>query len=1437
MAPTAGDLSSKPTHAGGIMITADPQRRTSTLAQVAEIVARDARPDDRELVLALAPVLYAEMPDALALRLSPDAIAQRLARAFKFIARTMPPAFQLYKGLPGLHVVATNPDDAEAHAEGSTHEVTIVETHSPDAPFIFESLKHYFQKEGLRVFSSIHPIFAVRRQWERVVWIGGPQEDGSRELYCQFRIERVDARERLRRIEHQVFSVLKAVFLGVEDFPAMRRAVADVDARLRDNKTGAADADAARAFLGWLQADNYVMLGVQRYLFAADGQAHEDQTSALGVFKDPALLPVVFPGLLEVERQHIIPAPGDTRVIDVDYCPNARAIHHLEPIDDVVIREWSGEGTLKAATLMLGRLAKGALTAKPQDVPLMREKLAWVLEHSGAASNSHAYREARALFNHFPRRELLYADAASLKTIIDRMIYLSSDHEIVVTSRKGLGYEAVSIAFSEAYYSHKAEESLRLELAEAFGPISFNTWADMGVIALLVFYFDETGLERPIDVEHVRRITERVISTWEDQVGGTLESTFGPIEGRRLFKRYVRVETRSGIYRESTPAEDVPEDVRRFETLEAQLETRVRTHAVDSATLSIYSPRPLGLTATLRTLENLALPVQEELSIPIVLPDNRKIALERLRIDADATVIASMVMGEARLREALRALQEGRATDDPLNRLVMLEGLDWRDVEVLRTLRNHLLQIRPVLNADTMNGVLLRNSKAAASLYQMFAARFDPAVTESRDRVIDESDESIRTALQAVGSLFDDEILRDFDNLIRAVVRTNAYQRPERPVFAIKVESGKVNGMVSPRPLFEIYVHSPKLEGIHLRGGRVARGGLRWSDRHDDFRTEILGLMQTQQLKNAVIVPVGSKGGFVLKGQLPQRPALDTYLIERYREFVSGLLDVTDNLVHGAVVNPPDVVRRDQDDPYLVVAADKGTAHLSDTANSVSAQYGFWLGDAFASGGSNGYDHKKEAITARGAWECVRHLFRNLGIDVQTQPFTCVGIGDMAGDVFGNGMLRSRVTKLVAAFNHQHIFLDPNPDPERSFVERARVFALPRSSWRDYDVSAISDGGGVFDRSAKAIPLSQQARAILDIDDPDPSGEEVIRAILKARVDLLYNGGIGTYVKASTEEDLDVGDRSNDRVRVDASDLRARVVGEGGNLGLTQRARLEFWTRGGQINTDAIDNSGGVDMSDHEVNIKILLDVLLREGLLKSRTERNALLREMTDEVSELVLSDNEQQALALTLDGLRSAAAYDEYVAFVEELVASGVMNRLDDAVPSREELLANPARDRGLPRPLLCVLMGRVKNWAFASLQKTTLPEDEANRGWLEHYFPKQLQASYGAQFAKHPLYREIIGTAIVNYLVNKAGIRFIGATMASSGQDLGAVIQAYLDVDQGAGAAAARAKVVGAGSPPAQEYEGLLAIERALERAVRARLAGTSLDWGLDWGQVLP
>ncbi len=1412
------------------MPTTTPQERATRLSEILELLASQAPPEDRELLRSFVPLVFREMPDWMAVGISAAELSGRLLDNFRFFVHEIPPPFQLFHGLPGLHVVVRNSQEQEAlHVRGGKLlplETTIVETHTPDAPFIFESLRNYLRRAGLRVFSAIHPILTVRRQWERIVGIGEASAEGDKELMCRFRIQRLDSKERQRKVQHEIFSVLKSVFLAVEDFPEMTGVVRALGPRLRPRFEGGAGVASARAFLDWLLHDNYVFMGSVGYRIGPDGQPDRIPDTASGVFTDPALLPVVFPGLVEEVEGRLLPGDDDARIVHVDYGNNASALHHLEPIDDVVVREWGAGGRLERATLLLGRLSQSGFAQPASAVPLLREKLGWLLENCGAAPKTHVYRQTRGLFNRFPKRELLYADPASLKAVLDQIVALSGDDEMVVQHRLGPGYAALTIAFSRLRYAYRVERDLRRALAEAFGPISFVASHDCGAVHLIVFYFDRARLERPLDDGAARRLTERHLVTWEDAVAATLIATYGEKEGRRLLERHVSDKTRSGLYREVTAPGDVPGDLGHLEVLETQLEVEVVERGPEHATLKLYSVQPLGLTATLTTLGYLGLRVTGELSVPITLPDGRPAYLYRYEIEDTVPRTRALVEGRERLQEALRALEDHRATDGPLGALVVEPGLTWREVEVLRALRNHLLQLRPQYTMETVSQVLLRNRPVAEALFRLFAARFDPALDDDRAERVRQAEASVSAALEAVASLIDDEVLWALADLLGAVLRTNYFQQPPRPVFAMKIDCRKVASMPSPRPMFEIYLHSSRLQGIHLRGGKVARGGIRWSDRHDDFRTEILGLMKTQMVKNSIIVPVGSKGGFVLKGELPPRPALDSYLIERYREFVSGLLDVTDNRVDGQVLHPPEVVRYDDDDPYLVVAADKGTAHLSDTANSVATHYGYWLGDAFASGGSVGYDHKKVGITARGAWECVKHHFRNLGRDIQTEPFTCVGIGDMAGDVFGNGMLLSRVTRLVAAFNHQHVFVDPNPDPERGYAERERLFRLPRSSWRDYDPGAISPGGGVFDRAAKAIPVSPEMAAALGLEAARVSGEELVRRILTAPVDLLYNGGIGTYVKASAESQAEVGDRANDRVRVDARELRARVVGEGGNLGLTQKARLEYWEGGGQCNTDAVDNSGGVDMSDHEVNLKILLDRLLRTGVLQTRAERNRLLAEMTDEVADLVLLDNARQAQALSLDTLRSAARYEERVALVEDMLGAGILNRSDDAVPSRDELLSSPQRERGLPRPLLAVLLGHAKAWAYSLVLETDLPDGALSGPLLRGYFPRRLQQSYAEHLDAHPLRREIVATVAVNHVFNHGGIGILGRLTAGTPAGVGEAFLRCLELDQ-QGLGELRAALRAEGRAAADELQGLLVLEDRLEELTRAALRGERVD----------
>jgi glutamate dehydrogenase len=1402
------------------MFTQDPDKRAHILSQVIEILHQKAAYEDKNLILSFAPVILAEAPDRILFLLPPDVLAERLMSHFHFMVREMPPSIQLFKGPPGIHVSVYNPNEAEARilggGTGLPLETTIVRTHTLDAPFIFESLKNYFSKAGLRVFSALHPIFSVRRQWERIVWIGAPHEEGTKESYCYFQIEPVDSQERIHRMQHEIFSVLKCVFLAVEDFHSMLGMVGQAARQMRSKSGVLGETQTARAFIEWLLDENYVFLGVARYFPSNDGRTHRIQDSVTGVFNDPELLPVLFPGLMEEVEPQIPPSDRDSRIVSLDFCKNSSALHHLDPIDYIILREWDDRGAFSGASLLLGRFARGTFVQRAEKIPILSEKIQWILNDCEAVPNSHIYRELVATFNRMPMRELFYAPAETLKTILEPIAFMLGDEDIIVRTRRGAGYMVLAIAFSRLRYSYDVQEKIRHTLSDSFGPVAFHTLADCGAVNLLHFYFDSNRLDNAIDEKAVHRIVLSLVTTWEDRVSAELQTTFGEREGRRLFKRYVTSETRSGLYREITPPAMVPDDVRHLANLEARLEVRIVPRSPDAAVLHLYSMHTLGLTDTLKTLQNLGLEVTDEIRIPLQLPEERKCYLYRFEISGSEELISALASGEDRFVEALRTMDEGRATDDALNGLILSAGMSWRAAELLRTVRNHLLQIRPHYNVETVNRMLLNNGDASSALFCCFAARFDPNLTEDRKMAMDAAENGMQASLESVASLAEDEVLRAMHNLICCSMRTNFYQAPERPVFSIKFDSQKIEGMPLPRPMYEIYVHSNRIEGIHLRGGRVARGGIRWSDRHDDFRTEILGLMQTQMLKNTIIVPVGSKGGFVLKGKVPTAPALDAFLIDRYSEYISGLLDVTDNIVDGKILHPPEVIRQDDDDPYLVVAADKGTAHLSDTANSISFQYGFWLGDAFASGGKTGYDHKKIGITARGAWECAKHHFRNLSIDIQTQPFTVCGIGDMSGDVFGNGMLQSKTTRLVAAFNHLHIFIDPNPDPILSYHERRRLFALPRSSWRDYNLATISEGGGIFDRSARAIRISPQARALLNMQADSASGEEIVRHILKAPVDLLYSGGIGTYIKATGETDLEVGDRANDRVRINAAEVRARVVCEGGNLGFTHKGRIEYWMHGGLINTDALDNSGGVDTSDHEVNLKILLDILVKEGIIKNREDRNRILSEMTEEVATLVLADNKNQSRALSLDGLRSVARYDEFVDLIDNMKICGILDRLNPQIPSRTELMQSDQKMRGLPRPLLADLLGYVKMWGYEKILQGNLPDHEVVRPFLDAYFPIQMR-SFRAYFFEHPLRREIIATLVINHVVNNGGIALLQRLMSGLKINVSEAILAYLKADQATDSDSQRRKVLDAGLAADTEHQALLKIEDSLEAAV--------------------
>ncbi|MEP7283457.1 MAG: NAD-glutamate dehydrogenase domain-containing protein, partial [Rubrivivax sp.] len=889
-----------------------------------------------------------------------------------------------------------------------------------------------------------------------------------------------------------------------------------------------------------------------------------------------------------------------------------------------------------------------------------------------------------------------------------------------------------------------------------------------------------------------REVEARLVAAsrrWPDELRDALVDDAGEAEALQLARRFAQAFP--AAYREHVTPRAAVADVRRMQALRLPGQLALSLYRAPEAAASrlgfkIYHVgQPVVLSEALTMLERMGARAVAENPYRVTPADGEPIWIHDIEIDVAAADEIDLDTLAPLFEGAFADVFSGRVENDEFNRLVLAAGLAADEVVILRAYSKYLRQIGFGLSQSFVQATLAAHPRSARMLVNLFKLRFDPDGAD--DEAFGRQVEAIEQALDKVANLSEDRVLRQYLSMVQATLRTNFWrtgighsgaQGPRRPFLSLKLDSRTLPGLPDPRPLVEIFVYSPRFEGIHLRGGRVARGGLRWSDRAEDFRTEVLGLVKAQIVKNSVIVPVGSKGGFVLKKAPPasDREALMKEGVACYQDYLRGLLDLTDNRVGDAVVPPPQVRRIDGDDPYLVVAADKGTATFSDYANAISAEYGHWLGDAFASGGSVGYDHKKMGITARGAWESVKRHFREIGIDTQTTDFSCVGIGDMSGDVFGNGMLLSRHIRLVAAFDHRHIFLDPDPDAARSWVERQRLFDLPRSSWADYDAELISAGGGVWPRSAKRVPVSPQAAQRLGIEPGARAPAELISAILKAPVDLLYNAGIGTYVKASTESHEQVGDRANEAVRVNGRELRCKVVAEGGNLGLTQRGRIEAAQHGVRLYTDAIDNSAGVDTSDHEVNIKILLGLAITDGEMTEK-QRNALLAEMTGDVAALVLRDNYFQTQIISLTRRVGPQVLEQQARFIRFLEKHRLLARAIEFLPGDEEIATRKAQHQGLTNPEIAVLLAYSKMWLYDEALEANLHEVPWIGTALARYFPARLRGELGEAIPRHPLKREIVCTHVVNSMINRVGVTFVHRMMEASGATPAQIIRAYL------------------------------------------------------------
>ena len=1286
-----------------------------------------------------------------------------------------------------------NPD-FEEHGWQSPH--TFVAVLHDDMPFLVDSVRIELNRRGITVHAIHNAVLATERGADhRLARVTGPRASDApdgRESLIVIEIDRHSDPAVLAELQASLHEVLVDVRTAVADFDPMREQVKRALEELRVGcpaQTAPEDHAEAIAFLEWLLHDNFTFLGYDAYETVEQGgkqQLVKAEGSELGVFRlDQPRYRERIRTELGVEAGRFVLVP---ELLTFSKSAHHARVHRPTYPDYISIDRYDGEGNLIGEHRFLGLFTATVYNESPRNVPILRRKLKAVMEIAGFNPKGHNGKQLLQILEVYPRDDLFQIGTEELAQTALGILSIRERRRVrlfVREDRPGRFYSCLAFVPRDVFSTElrlRIQEMLCEELDATFG--DFNTYLSESVLARIQFILRFKG-DRPVeyDLKRLEAKLAKLARNWRDDLQAACIEGFGEEQANRLMDRFRDAFPAS--YRDDFSARTAVYDLQHIgeldegEPLSLSLYRLVEEEGSGVNLKLFHREVPIPLSDVLPMMENLGLRVIGERPYEITATDADYWIHD---FDLEHHTSAEVNLQEMRkpFIEAFQRIWAGEADNDAFNRLIIGANLDWREVAMLRAYARYLKQIRFGVSQEYMAATLASHPEITRELVTLFELRFDPEERPAEGEV-EACIERIHRLLDDVASLNDDQLLRRYMELIQATLRTNYYQARQdgepKDYIAFKLEPGKVTGMPKPRPAFEIFVCSPRLEGVHLRGGKVARGGLRWSDRLEDFRTEVLGLVKAQQVKNSVIVPVGAKGGFVCK-RLPEgdREAFQREGIECYKTFIRALLDVTDNLKGGELVPPREVVRHDEDDPYLVVAADKGTATFSDIANEISAEYDHWLGDAFASGGANGYDHKKMGITAKGAWESVKRHFRNLGVNTQQDEFTAVGIGDMGGDVFGNGMLLSDRIRLVGAFNHLHIFVDPEPDAAATFAERQRLFEMPRSSWEDFDASLISEGGGVFKRSAKSVPISPQMKKRFGIREERLSPSELIRAMLRSEVDLIWNGGIGTYVKGSEESDADVGDKANDALRIDGRELNCRVVGEGGNLGFTQRGRMEAAARGVRINTDFIDNAGGVNCSDHEVNIKILIDEVVKRGDMTGK-QRNQLLADMTGEVSELVLRGNYRQTQALDLAELLSREGVGPFRRFISELEAAGQIDRELEFLPGDEVLEERAANQQGMLLPELAVLISYAKSVLKGDLITSEVPDDAVMEGHVERIFPAVLVERYRDEIYEHRLKREIVATQVANDLVDHMGIVFVRRLIDATGAGRAEIARAYV------------------------------------------------------------
>ena len=1357
----------------------------------------------------------------------------------------------------GMVQVVPHKLPSNTHEESYFAGNVIIEIVSPDAPFIVVTVEALLRQLDLMIHRKLHPIMGVRLTAEKeILGVISPVDTSEKFDHLYLEIDADADIVSLKRIENLIAGHMLAVQLVQNQRQNMLKRLESMEKEIGTVTVISSDTKEEWSKLcGWLKLDNFTLMGFITLVAQDSDSTNFIKTidnSGLGILAE-TFLAKSSKTLLNVVTARLSKRRHSEFPFALDLIRFTSPVLRFENLMMLSIRVPDKKSGM-VEHVFLGLLRGSSLQVKNVETPLIHQKMDYIFKNRNMLVNSYDYNEVVRIFRATPKFELFRSSRKELIQVCDGLLSVNNPNNIYCfqINTRVTGVLKLMIVMPTSLFSEEAIEHT-VVLLKAKIPHQHCDWFEARGSEKsrlhLEFELQEDKLgksELPnVDLLQLENEISGLIKPWKIQLRELLQSKNTGDEGARLYERYVPL--MPSHYSARVEILEALENIQFMELLtrDDDLQFDLKHFSIPSALgksvslLYVYSKEKIHLIEIMPVLQNLGLHVIDQLTTRIGNDEKTLAFIQSFRVVRSDRRKIEEEHFKPLLAPIVKQVFKKKTENDPLNGLALLANLAWREINVLQLYRNLSLQLSAPLTRETINGVLLRHPLCSRLLFETFACRFSPEssfgnLIYRQEVLLPQKKHEFIESLVTVKQVTDDEVLRRLFELIENTLRTNYYlqQDTEETGISIKLDSRKIEQMPDPVPFKEIYVHDVGMEGLHLRFGPVARGGLRWSDRPDDFRTEILGLVKTQQTKNVVIVPVGSKGGFVLKNTPASREEAITESKNQYRRFISAMLQITDNFdAQGKIQTPSHVLSYDDPDPYLVVAADKGTATFSDIANEVSEKCDYWLGDAFASGGSVGYDHKREGITARGGWECVKLHFKEMGRDIQAEHTTVIGIGDMSGDVFGNGMLQSKMLLLKAAFNHMHIILDPDPDAESSWQERKRLFDLPGSSWMDYSTERISSGGGIYERNAKSIKLSPEIKGMLGTDADSLKGEEAVRLILQMDVDLLWFGGIGTYIKTADQTHYQVGDQANNSLRIDTTECQMKVIGEGANLGLTQLARIDLANNGVRLNTDAVDNSGGVNMSDYEVNLKILLQQLLRRGIVGSKEERNDLLASATDEVSELVLANNRGQHRLISMDSIRSNLNFRLFRKLIAHLQEQG-MNKRSEYIPTRTELDQLEHANMPLPRPVLSVLMAYAKMEIYEALTSSEMPlEKELTATYLE-YVPKTLKSHFGENANDHPLKKEIVSTVLTNNITNQAGSTFVSRMAQVTERSIPDIIRTYLILESSLGATEIRERLYSMTDISEKErYEVLIDLEDVLKMLVRNVLQSQAVPPGFE------